>query len=205
MRLIVSLCDVSGVFVEPWAAAGYECWIVDIQHYPGIGALRRGIRKVGADVLGFQLPKRDIAFVAAFPPCTDLAVSGARHFKRKGLDALIDALMVVNACRKLCEKSGAPWFIENPVSTISTYWRKPDYKFDPCEYAGYLANPADEAYTKRTCLWTGGEFVMPEKHGTEPVGYNRTLSYSPSPRRAELRSVTPRGFSLAVFQANKGI
>jgi hypothetical protein len=38
--------------------------------------------------------------------------------------------------------------IENPVSTVSIYWRNPDYKFDPCDYGGYL-KPAGDAYTKK--------------------------------------------------------
>jgi len=89
----------------------------------------------------------------AFPPCTTVAVSGARWFKGKGLGGLIEALQLFDVSLRLAEWTRAPYMIENPVSTVSTYWRKPDYTFDPFEFAGY-AGPAD-AYTKRTCLWTG--------------------------------------------------
>ena len=89
-----------------------------------------------------------------FPPCTHVAVSGARWFKDKGLGALIDSLELFHAAMRLAEWTKAPYMIENPVSTVSTYWRKPDYTFDPCDYGGYLSPPGD-AYTKKTCLWTG--------------------------------------------------
>ena len=62
--------------------------------------------------------------------------------------------------------------LENPVGVLSSYWRKPDHTFDPCDYGGYL-NPAGDAYTKKTCLWTGGGFIMPKKKPVEPVGGSR--------------------------------
>jgi hypothetical protein len=109
---------------------------------------------------------------------------------------------VVASCNRICEASGVPFLIENPVSTLSTYWRKPDYKFDPCDYAGYLDDPAPEAYTKKTCLWVGGGFRMPAKKRVEPVLGSKTHLLGPSEERANLRSVTPAGFARAVFEAN---
>ena len=85
------LFDVSGVMAKPWLDAGYECWIVDIQHpaSPGTGGItRKGkLVKVNADLSKPWLPPREIvdriAFFAAFPPCDHLSVSGARWFKDK--------------------------------------------------------------------------------------------------------------------------
>ena len=203
-QIVLSLCDLTGHAVRLWADAGYECWTVDIRHPVGIGPLEDNVRKVGADVLRFVPPlNRGVRFVFAFPPCTDLAVSGASHFKRKGLDRLADALRVVAACDRICEASNAPYLLENPVSTLSTYWRKPDYLFDPCDYAGYLDDPAPESYTKRTCLWTGGGFVMPPVQAVEPVMGSWIVKLSPGPERATIRSATPLGFSRAVFEANQ--
>ena len=54
---------------------------------------------------------------------------------------------------EMCEWIDAPYLIENPVSTISTYWRGHDHTFSP-EYFARLW-PHDN-YTKKTCLWTGG-------------------------------------------------
>lgn len=93
--------------------------------------------------------------------------------------------------------------LENPVSTISSYWRKPDFSFNPCDYAGYLDHPEDEAYTKKTCLWTGGGFRMPLEKPVEPVLGSKMHMLPPSDDRGDLRSVTPEGFARAVFQANQ--
>lgn len=147
----MSLFDFSGNMVKPWAEAGYSCLCVDIQHK---GEETNGnITRVGADILEYLPPLSEYAAVFAFPPCTHLAVSGARWFAGKGLGALADSIRLFHRAAQICEWSGAPYLIENPISTISTYWRKPDYVFDPCDYG--------DPYTKKTCLWTGGGFMMP--------------------------------------------
>lgn len=200
--IVLSLCDLTGVAVAPWAAMGFECWTVDMQHPKG--RERDGlVQRVGADVLKFCPPlNRQIAFVFAFPPCTHFAVSGARWFKGKGLDLLADSIRIVAACARICEASGAPYLIENPVGTLATYWRKFDYSFDPCDYAGYLEDSTPEAYTKKTCLWTGGGFVMPPPKRVDPVLGSKMAKIPPSAERANLRSVTPVGFSRAVFASH---
>lgn len=156
-RIVISLCDYTGNMVKPWAEAGYECWCVDLRHIPGYAPshYRRNITKIGADVLKWSLPKAEYAIAFGFPPCTHLAVSGARWWKGKGLKPLSEAIELVGRCAELCDETGAPWMLENPIGSLSTYWRKPDAQFDPCDYGGYLEPPGDE-YTKRTCLWTGG-------------------------------------------------
>lgn len=101
-----------------------------------------------------------------------------------------------------CEKSGAPYGIENPVSTISTYWRKPDFSFHPWWYAGHEAN---DNYTKTTNVWAGNGFVMPEKYTDLFSGDpdDRIHKCPPGPDRANVRSATPRGFCRAVFECNR--
>jgi len=181
--------------VQPWVGAGYECWTVDVQHPPGIW--RDGlVVKVGADVRSW-FPVLNPAIVFAFPPCTNLAVSGARWFQDKGLEALRESLDLVIACKGICEASDAPWMLENPVGTLSTYWRKPDYTFQPWQYG--------DRYSKKTCLWTGGGFVMPKEwHATPPDGTTAAIHLMPpSADRADKRSVTPAGFARAVFEANE--
>ena len=200
-KSVLSLFDYSGVMVEPWVEAGYEAWIVDIQHPQGVSRDSDGIVRVGADLRKpWSLP-REFSFVAAFPPCTHVAVSGARWFKGKGLRALEEAVSCFATAAEVCEASGAPYLIENPVSTLSTYWRKPDYTFHPWEYA----ESTEDAYTKKTCLWVGGGFVMPTPRyalGDLEVDHTKIHYASPSPERGNLRSLTPRGFARAVFEAN---
>lgn len=189
--------------LKPWVKLGYRCIAVDIQHPLGT-RIENGIEYVGCDIQNYKLPQGEIHAVFAFPPCTNLAVSGARWFKDKGLEALYDSLGLVIACKKLCEDSGALFLIENPISTLATYWRKPDYSFNPCEYGGYL-NPEGDAYTKKTCLWTGGGFVMPEHKAVEPTEGSKMHLLPPSEDRANLRSATPLGFAEAVCIANSKI
>jgi hypothetical protein len=117
--LVLSLFDFSTNLVRPWAEAGFLCYCVDWQH--PLGASREGnIVRVGADVSDYLPPRGAYAFCAAFPPCTDLAVSGARWFKGKGLGRLAEAIGLFHRAARLCEWTGAPYLIENPVSTIST-------------------------------------------------------------------------------------
>jgi hypothetical protein len=192
VKTIISLCDYTGNMLKPWAEAGYQCRAYDLlgeppEPWPGVSHFRRDVT---APLLK-PVPVFDAAAVFAFPPCTNTAVSGARWFKDKGLRGLIDALEVVEACRWLCEASGAPWLLENPVSTISTYWRKPDYTFHPCDYG--------DPYTKKTCLWTGGGFTMPPKTPVEPTEGSKMHLMAPSDDRAQKRSETPMGFAQAVF------
>lgn len=196
--LVLSLCDRTGHMIEPWVAAGFECMAVDLRHSEG--ERRDGlVTWVGADIRWWLPPRREYAVVFAFPPCTNLAISGARWFKEKGLRALAEGLELVERCRAICEWSDAPWMLENPVSTLSTYWRKPDYTFNPCDFGGYL-EPEGDAYTKRTCLWVGGGFTLPAKRPVFPHNGSQMHLLAPSPDRADLRSETPRGFARAVFE-----
>jgi hypothetical protein len=199
-EIVVSLFDRTGHMVAPWANAGFLCYCVDIQH--PLGELREGnVVKVGADVRDWLPPYASIKILFAFPPCTHVAISGARWFQDKGIGALIDALQLFEAALRLAEWTQAPYLIENPVSTISTYWRKPDYTFDPCDYGGYLEIPSD-AYTKKTCLWTGNGFVMPHAKWVRPFEGSKMHRLPPTKSRAALRSATPKGFAQAVFEAN---
>ena len=200
-QIVVSLFDLTGNMVVPWAEAGFLCYCVDVQHLPG--EHRQGnIVRVGADVRDWLPPFGPIKILFAFPPCTHVAVSGARWFQDKGLGALVEALDLFDAALRLAEWTKASYMIENPVSTVSTYWRKPDCTFDPCDYGGYLSPPGD-AYTKKTCLWTGNGFAMPKPRRVVPIEGSRMHRLPPSKDRPMLRSETPRGFAQAVFEANK--
>jgi hypothetical protein len=185
--------------VRPWADAGFLCYCVDMKH--PAGEQREGnIIRVGADILEWLPPYANVKILFAFPPCTHVAASGARWFRDKGLGRLLEALQLFDAALRLATWTKAPYMIENPV-TVSTYWRKPDYIFDPCDYGGY-GSEGNDAYTKKTCLWTGNEFVMPRTKRVEPIEGSRMHRVTPSKERASLRPITPIGFAQAVFEAN---
>lgn len=202
--VILCLYDLTGNMAKPWIEAGYTAVLVDMQHPPGI-TQEGQIIKIGADIRNGWLPPREmvdrIAFVAAFPPCDHLAVSGARWFKGKGLRKLALSVDLFATAADLCEWLEAPYFLENPVSTMATYWRKADHTFHPHEFTGL--EPADN-YTKTTCLWVGNGFVMPESCQDFTIGPpdDRIHKAPPSEERANFRSATPMGFARAVFAAN---
>lgn len=202
--IVLCLYDLTGNMARPWVDAGYTAVIVDMQHKDGVTQDGPFI-KVGADIRNGWIPPRNmidrIAFVAAPPPCDHLAVSGARWFKGKGLRKLALSIDLFATAAELCEWIAAPYIIENPVSTISTYWRKPDAVFHPHHFT--MLEP-DDNYTKKTCLWTGGGFVMPKSCQDFTLGSpdDRIHKAAPGPDRANIRSATPMGFARAVFDAN---
>ena len=200
MSTMISLFDHTGIMCKPWADAGYQAIAIDIQEPE-----KRipGVEYVQLDVLDLDARHIDgVEFIAAFPPCDHLAVSGARWFKRKGLRKLAKSIELFAAAAEFAEQHYCPYMIENPVSTIATYWRKPDYTFHPYEFGGY-AGGHDDGYTKKTCLWTGGGFVMPERIPIElAADHDRIHKAAPGPERANIRSATPAGFARAVFEVN---
>lgn len=205
--IAIFLCARTENAARPWAEAGYTCYCVDIQH-----SIRKDRRvPVGAgeiiytwgDARSWCPPAGRIVFACAFPPCTHIAVSGARDFLKKGGWMLADALQIFDSCIMAMTYSGAPFYAENPVGRLSSHRRKPDWTFQPWEYAGYLDDIQAENTSKRTCLWTGGGFVMPPKKPAPGPHREDCWLASPGDDRADLRAVTPMGFSRAVFEANR--
>ncbi|MGL5282010.1 MAG: Dcm methylase [Plesiomonas shigelloides] len=250
MKKAVFLYDRTGYMAKPWLDAGYECWLFDGQHEPGI--TRDGnLVKVGMwfDAHKAQKHAKEITemvgegveFVFGFPECTYLSCSGAgwlyhpddKHLpvderrphplhpnrKEKRADAVELAKMVEAVGNEFC----CPWALENPMSQLSTLWRKGDYSFHPLEFGGWLGNddvhpeypdniPARDAYKKTTWIWASDSFVFPpvnpvdcEKlNGSDFVmGRNDGLG-GKSLKTKNIRSATPRGFAIAVFEANHG-
>ena len=232
--IVISLYDFTGEACKPWAEAGYLCCAFDIQHSKEnvktdtfVGS-KGSIIYLHADLHDFNTHKnisklingRRVVFGMAFPVCTDMAVSGAAHFKRKAErdpEFQTKAVQYAVWCGELFDDLGAPYFIENPVSVLATKWRKPDYSFHPYEYGGYIPDDqaehprwpeyiaARDAYPKKTCLWTGGGFTMPDRKPVPvPAGYSTQHKKlgGKSQRTKDIRSATPRGFASAVFHAN---
>ena len=205
---IISLCDYTGHMAQPWIERGYQALLVDPQH--GTTRTEDGVTRFAGTIVDAMpliaalIRNNQVAFVAGFPPCTDMSVSGARWFKTKHEgDNLFQAkaAIVAEQCRTIGEMSGAPYFVENPVSVLSSIFGKPNHIFHPYEYTGY--EPADN-YTKKTCLWTGGGFVMPDPVMVDgmPKPDDRIHKAGPSEERANFRSATPMGFARAVYYAN---
>jgi hypothetical protein len=202
----MSLYDLSGIMVRPWAEAGFECFIVDIQHPKGCTKHpdMPNVWRWGVDVLEWLPPKVDYHMVFSFSPCDDTAVSGARWFTQKGLAALGHSINLFARGIDIATWSNAPWCAEHPVSTISSYFRKPDRSFHPWEYAGYMMD--DDTYTKVTNIWHSKDFIWPQtRPAITPPDVKRIWHVPPSADRKNIRSKTPDGFVLAVFIANTGM
>ena len=211
--LVISLCDLTGNFVEPWSRAGFDALLVDPQHREDSAELTENGAWVhrAACTVDEALPTiarvfrtHRVVFVAGFPPCTDMAVSGARWFESKRqADPMFQAkaVAVAEQCRLVGALSGAPYFVENPVSVLARVFGPADHWFHPYHFTAL--EPGDN-YTKRTQLWTGNGFVMPAPQRDASLGDpdDRIHKAPPSAERGNFRSATPMGFARAVFDAN---
>lgn len=224
--IVWSLFDGSGLMAQPWAEAGHTCYCfnydgADHGDYARLGAKveHENIHYINEWIdnkFDFEVAP-DIIF--SFPPCTDLAVSGAAHFetkRKKNPTFQVEAVITCKVAARLAKKYNVPYMIENPVSVLSSLWRKPDYVFNPNEYGGYLPEddthpmfhdviPARDAYVKKTCLWVGNGFVMPDV-AEVAVGSGDNPGWAKlggkSSRTKTIRSLTARGFAKAVYEAN---
>lgn len=133
MKILI-VCESSGTVREAFRTRGHDAWSCDLLpadddspfHY------QCDAREVGGDwdMMGFH------------PPCTFLSVSGIHWNNRgRGWDRTEQALAFV----RWCMSHKCPWYLENPVSIISTRIRRPDQTIQPYEF-GHNAS-------KRTALW----------------------------------------------------
>lgn len=235
-KVVWFLFDGSGIGGLPWAEEGYTvyCFNADDGDHGSYSKLRCRVEHPNIHYVNVWIDDEwcmeaaqgvswgKPVFIAAWPPCTDMAVSGASHFKAK-LEADPECQNKAAAMARIAETLGnvfnVPYMVENPVSVLSTLWRKPDFMFHPYEYGGYLPENdqhpsfpeyirARDAYPKKTCIWAGNGFKMPEKKCVD-VDKGYSIQHSKlggkSLKTKTIRSLTPRGFARAVFQANRGV
>lgn len=149
MKVLVA-CEESQAVTIELRRLGHEAYSCDIQACSG-GHPEWHLKH---DVIPLLSEKWDM--IIAFPPCTDLAVSGARHFAKKRADGRqqrsIDFFMrFVNAdCPKIA--------IENPIGIMSSVYRKPDQIIQPYQFGDHAR--------KSTCLWLKG---LPKLEPTDIV------------------------------------
>lgn len=178
MKILVA-CEFSGRVREAFCALGHDAWSVDLEptDLPG--------NHLQQDVLGLLDKGWDM--MIAFPPCTDLAVSGARYFEQKRADGRqqrsIEFFMALaNApILKIC--------LENPIGIMSSFWRKPDQIIQPWQFG--------HGETKATCLWLKN---LPRLIPSNVVDgrEHRIHRLPPSKDRARIRSTTYRGVANAM-------
>ena len=177
MRVLIA-CEFSGIVREAFRRRGYDAWSCDLLESEI--ASKYHIRE---DVLDIMKAGWDL--MIAFPPCTHLAVSGARWFKQK-FHAQKAALAFIE---DLLYSPIPRIALENPVGVISTQIRKPDQIIQPWQFG--------HGETKATCLWLKNlPKLIPTKivDGRKP----RVWHESPSPDRWKNRSRTYRGIADAM-------
>lgn len=212
---VLLLFEHSGYAAEPFTKLGYTTAIVDIQNSE---SNPRATYTLDWDILVHEEELASLAsttrLVIGFPPCTDLAVSGAMHFDKKAWidpDFQQKALHLFRSPERIAGRT--TFMIENPVSRVSSLWRKPNFTFHPWEYGGYL--PEDDvhpefpeyifprdAYPKKTCLWTSDNFTMPpQKWVPMYVASNAHLKLGgKSQKTKNIHAASPRGFFVALAQ-----
>lgn len=187
MRVLIA-CEFSGVVREAFASRGHEAWSCDLldSEVPG-NHFKEDVREI--------VSHYNWDLMIAHPPCTHLAVSGARWFKYKK-EQQKEALEFVSY---LLNSPIPKIALENPVSIISSRIRKPDQIVHPWMFG--------DPFTKTTCLWLKNlPLLVPtsvvdkgKRHITKsgkslPEWYN----LPPSEDRAKIRSRTFQGFANAM-------
>jgi hypothetical protein len=176
MKVLVA-CEYSGTVRDAFRARGHDAMSCDLLPTDVPGPHYQG------DVLDVLGDGWDL--MIAHPPCTHLAVSGARWFHLK-LQEQADALDFV----RLLMGSPIPRIaVENPVSIISSRIRKPDQIIQPWQFG--------HGETKATCLWLKG---LPKLKPTNIVDGReaRIHRLPPSQDRWKIRSTTYSGIAAAM-------
>lgn len=178
MRVLVA-CEYSGIVRDAFLARGHDAMSCDLLPSEAPGPHYQGDVR---DVLDFPWD-----MMIAFPPCTDLTVSGARWFPEKRMTGRQQAGA---AFFMTLAKADIPMIaIENPVGIMSTLYRKPDQVIQPWQFG--------HGETKATCLWLKN---LPTLRPTKIVEGRtaRVHRMPPGPDRWKERSRTFEGIANAM-------
>lgn len=192
MRVLVA-CEFSGVVRDAFTRRGHYAVSCDL--LPSECAPLSPGRHEQGDVRQFLDGSYIIDLMIAFPPCTHLAVSGARWFKDKQTeqqDAIAFFLHLATA--------DVPRIaIENPIGIMSNRWRKPDQIIQPWQFG--------HPETKATCLWLKNlpplvptNDVSAEMRALPARKRHRVHHASPGPDRWKNRSRTYQGIADAMAE-----
>jgi hypothetical protein len=178
MRVLVA-CEFSGTVRDAFIARGHEAMSCDLLETETPGPHYRGDVR---DVLDYPWD-----LMICHPPCTDLSVSGAKHFAAKRMDGRQQASA---SFALMLAKSDIPRIcLENPVSVLSSLWRKPDQIIQPWQFG--------HGETKATCLWLKG--LLPLQPTNIVDGREqRVFRLPPSADRWKERSRTFPGIAAAM-------
>ena len=182
MRVLIA-CEFSGIVRDAFRKRGHNAWSCDL--LPCEGSNKYHIRRDILEEIADPVPLWDL--MIAFPPCTHLAVSGARWFK----DKRKEQSEALNFVRLLIDAPIPRIALENPIGIISTAIRKPDQIIQPWQFG--------HGETKATCLWLKN---LPPLVPTKIVEGRaaRVHRMAPGPDRWKERSRTLPGIAEAMAE-----
>ena len=190
-KIILDLCGGTGAWSAPYKEAGYDVRLVTLPE---------------KDVREYVLPDEPIYGILAAPPCTMFSLARTRakipRNLHQGMEIVIACLNLIWSARY--KNKLAFWALENPLGYLRQFLGKAPYSFDPSDFG--------DRYTKKTELW--GYFNFPVKKPIELTPIEKALMSTNSrklpsisditgSKQADKRSITPRGFALAFYSANK--
>lgn len=196
-KIILDLCGGTGAWSRPYKEAGYDVRVITLPNH---------------DISSYH-PPEGVYGVLAAPPCTMFSM--ARTVAKSPRD-MAGAMVVVEHCLRIikeCQQDGQRlkfWALENPKARLRWFLGIPPLTFQPFEFG--------DPYSKKTDVWGNfntelkrnpvqiDETQRKQSHLNSrelppiPEGYKRDSNMT---TRAIARSITPPGFALAFFKANK--
>jgi site-specific DNA-cytosine methylase len=192
-KIILDLCGGTGGWSKPYKDNGYDVRLITLPDY---------------DVMNY-VPPNNVYGILAAPPCTHFSIACNRLWNEKDVNGkTIEGLSVLVACLKIISLSNPRfWALENPVGRMKRFLGPAQFIFEQTDF-GFPCK-------KKTLLW--GNFNIPEKrkyefeqiYKLEEIDYKmkslnkQNMIETDHSKRAALRSVTPSGFALAFYKANR--
>ena len=207
-KLILSLCDYSGVWSRPYAEAGYNVLMVDIQHERGVARYRNRA------YIGHDLLKYDIYGIGEFatlahgilaaPPCTVFCRPGARYWAKWDREGRTEKeIELFRKVLALCRLSRGWWALENPPGRhqkLIAELGAPAWQYQPFWYG--------DPWGKQTYIWGTARKPEPTKivavppTTRAPSGHTQGVIARKSSSAKADRERTPEGFARAFFAVN---
>jgi len=200
-KIVLSLFDATGEWSKPWEEAGYQVFRFDIQTDPEMGDVNKFSVEFFNDLYG-AFDGQDVYAILAACPCTDFAVSGARHFAAKDESGkTVESVELVYQTLRTVEFfKPSIWAIENPVGRIEKLTGLPPWRMS------FNPNHFGDPYTKKTLLWGRFNADLPVAPVAPTEGSKMHRMYGgKSQDTKNARSVTPEGFAYAFFQSNNAV
>lgn len=196
MNILIA-CEESQAVCKAFREKGHNAFSCDIQYCSGghpewhikgdVIPLLDGGKFITCDFITHNVIKWDM--IIAFPPCTDLAVSGARWFKEKQEKGIQQKS--IEFFLEFTKNHADKIAIENPVGIMSSKYRKPDQIIQPWMFG--------HGETKATCLWLKNMSKLKPTNIVEGRE-QKCWRMSPSKDRAKLRSKTYTGIAQAMAE-----